>query len=71
MNEENKILITFGKAENPTSREISLIKQLSFQEIKQACESYNPDVDYLEVLANLLYLKNFVRRQEANENGLS
>ena len=62
----NEVLISFGKAENPTPS--SQIKLISFQEIKQACESYNPDVDYLQVLANLLYLKKIVRKEDENES---
>ena len=71
MNKENEILITFGKSKNDTSREIHGIKLLSFQEIERVCEDYNPDINYLEVLANILYPKRMVRKKEEAENEFS
>lgn len=70
MEKGNEILISFGKSKNDTSREIHGIKLLSFQEIEKACEEYVPDINYLEVLANLLYLKSIIKKQE-DENEFS
>ena len=70
MKEENNLLITFHEPENIISKQVFQIKPISLSQIEQACETYNSDIDYLQVLARLIFLTTKIKNNEG-ENEFS
>jgi len=68
MYKKNKLLITFDEQERTTLEQVLKIKPMGLFEIKKACEEYNPDIDYLHVLTNLLSLKIKIKNKGAQKN---
>lgn len=67
MEKESEILITFGELEETTSKEIFQAKLMSLYEIEEACQSYNSNSDYLQVLTNILHLAKKLEEVKEDE----